>query len=130
MDPDPHTLVPYQYDILCGKEPCRLLTLHPAPSFSSPLRGDLETTDLWSLVRGEAGTQAFEALSYTWGRQEPTCRLMLGDCAYIEIAENLEAFLRYRREKYHSVRLWIDALCINQLDEAFVERNGQVKIWA
>lgn len=133
----------YQYDNLSGPLPIRLLVLFPADTFEAPLRCKLEATDLLFIVLSrtdntiskeaeQAGedtgnTQdnlAFEALSYTWGSSEHTNRIILDDNAFLPITGNLEAFLRYRREAIRPVRLWVDAVSINQENTA--ERNAQV----
>jgi hypothetical protein len=60
----------------------------------------------------------FVALSYVWGPPEPTREILLnGRC--IAIRENLEAALRAMvglEEARQSLKVWADALCINQND--------------
>ncbi|KAK6836659.1 hypothetical protein PG987_007154 [Apiospora arundinis] len=69
-------------------------------------------------------TVEYEALSYAWGGQKPTrditCNGML-----LRITENVEmALRRLRSSKGRQRILWIDALSINQQDEA--EKSAQV----
>ncbi|RSL41368.1 hypothetical protein CEP53_012801 [Fusarium sp. AF-6] len=73
--------------------------------------------------------QSFTALSYTWGTDEPSHDLLLNDRP-IKIRRNLHAFLSHALPG-SSLRLsrtvgpiWIDALCINQGDEA--EKASQI----
>jgi hypothetical protein len=59
----------------------------------------------------------YNALSYYWG--DPTRRRkILLDGATISITENLEAAIRYLRLQDKPLPMWIDALCINQEDDA------------
>jgi hypothetical protein len=69
-------------------------------------------------------TRVFEALSYRWEDPKSTSCLAIGNDAHLTIAASLEAFLRCRREQDKGIHLWIDAICINQNDNA--ERNAQV----
>jgi hypothetical protein len=111
----------YQYDALLEVLPFRILTLFSAPSFTSPLRCDLQTS---LLVPGML-TSDYEALSYTWGDPHVTSVVLFPDNTNIPVTANLESFLRHQREKDSPVHLWVDALCINQED--ILERNSQIE---
>ncbi|KAH8672888.1 heterokaryon incompatibility protein-domain-containing protein [Tricladium varicosporioides] len=69
----------------------------------------------------------FAALSYTWGDPTPLRKIVLNG-AIVEVRENMEAFLQQFRHRHSEggIGLWIDALCINQMD--IQERNFQVKL--
>ncbi|RFN45624.1 het-domain-containing protein [Fusarium flagelliforme] len=70
---------------------------------------------------------AFAALSYTWGDPNDT-RTILVDGYPVLVRSNLEAALRRLRRKVpirQGLRIWIDAVCINQEDIS--ERNREVK---
>lgn len=75
---------------------------------------DLETwTRIW-----------YTALSYTWGPPVFTSRIICnGHKAWI--TPNLEAALRHLRSPQHTVHLWIDQLCIDQLNNP-AEKSDQV----
>ena len=67
---------------------------------------------------------AYDALSYTWGEgriAEQTIRVFQGEeLCYLPIKPNLrDALLRLRKDVPHegTVRIWIDALCINQVSQ-------------
>jgi len=60
-------------------------------------------------------TTRFEALSYTWGAAEPSHTIMVNGIRF-SVRENLENALRHLRDKTRRRRLWVDAVCINQLD--------------
>ncbi|KAH8744029.1 heterokaryon incompatibility protein-domain-containing protein [Hyaloscypha sp. PMI_1271] len=67
------------------------------------------------------------ALSYTWGDPSIT-RPIIVNGHVVEVTENLEKALRVLRDRPEfksGVKLWVDALCINQKDVA--ERNREVK---
>jgi hypothetical protein len=66
----------------------------------------------------------YEALSYTWGIEDPQNAIMLNDKMF-PVRPNLrDALLRLRDIDKERV-LWIDAICINQDD--IPERNQQVR---
>ena len=67
----------------------------------------------------------YEALSYVWGDPIKTKPIKL-DGQYLEVTENLEAALRRLRALDHDRVLWIDAICVNQID--LPERNSQVHL--
>jgi hypothetical protein len=104
----------------------RIVVLSEASS-SDELRAELRTVDL---IWGEGvvfhDTQEridFTALSYTWGEPIFSQKLILNDVAY-PITENLYLFLRRCLQRTEIRRLWIDAVCINQHDDA--EKSMQV----
>lgn len=73
----------------------------------------------------------YVALSYEWGEVEPQVEIMVnGQCLLIR--HNLSLFLSVIKAKQRlkpnrgELRLWIDAICINQEDLS--ERNFQVSI--
>ena len=66
----------------------------------------------------------YKALSYTWGDATSTNCIYVNDRAFW-IHGNLYEVLYRVRDEAHVVRLWIDRICINQLDVP--ERNAQVQ---
>ncbi|PVH73420.1 HET-domain-containing protein [Cadophora sp. DSE1049] len=67
--------------------------------------------------------QPYDALSYTWGTDPPK-KFILFDGTEFPVRENLyQALLRLRLPDIDR-RIWVDAICINQLD--IEERNCQV----
>jgi hypothetical protein len=65
----------------------------------------------------------YEALSYTWGDNVQTHRILIEKC-WLPISSNLNSALKRLRDETKSRRLWVDALCINQSD--IKEREEQV----
>ncbi|KAI2637516.1 heterokaryon incompatibility protein-domain-containing protein [Xylaria nigripes] len=102
---------------------------HPMQGFDRSryeLRGD-------DYLPGPFYEPEYEALSYTWASELPSIKAdVSGDVisggsfsAEIEISGNLASALNHLRYEDDNRVLWIDAICINQKDDA--ERNLQVK---
>lgn len=103
----------------------RVLSLYPANNHGDALRGELEVGNL-------EGPLNFEALSYTWA--PPFEDLVLDDDtieifgSVCEITGNLGHALRRLRLTTGLLRLWVDAICIDQANPE--ERGQQVGIMA
>jgi hypothetical protein len=69
----------------------------------------------------------FECLSYCWGDTEDTTSIQVNGHS-IMITKNLRAALAQLRHETGSRTVWVDAICINQLDLA--ERARQVTLMA
>lgn len=96
--------------------------LFPAPSFDSPLVGAFEVAPIHP-------KSCYTAISYSWGMNADgdatLCRGITVDGQNFNITQNLFDCLRRLREKSTApLGLWIDALCIDQLN--LQERNAQV----
>ncbi|KAF5687273.1 oleate-activated transcription factor 1 [Fusarium circinatum] len=84
---------------------------------------------LYELPPVNPAQPAFEALSYTWGQQRDlvvaAIEAKAGEClGNIKLGENLATALRHLRYQDKERVLWVDAICINQNDDA--ERATQV----
>ncbi|MCJ1447425.1 MAG: hypothetical protein MMC23_007936 [Stictis urceolatum] len=66
----------------------------------------------------------YEALSYAWGDTQSTKPILL-DGFLVQVTDNLESALRQLRRGSQPVRLWVDAICINQKD--LEEKQCQVR---
>lgn len=73
-------------------------------------------------VNDEGG--GYTALSYAWGDFKYSHEIWLGDERFL-IGANLDAALRHLRRRDIPIRLWVDAVCINQGD--VTEKNHQVQ---
>jgi hypothetical protein len=114
----------YSYDTLPGPHFIRLLTLHPAENITDSIKCSIETVDLI------AEKDKYDALSYSWGMDDGSgdaFSLTLDDTPF-SITQNLCDGLRRIRMYKEPVRIWIDALCINQNDDP--EKSVQVAIMA
>ena len=109
-------LLNYAYAPLSVANGIRLLTILPGAF------GDrIEITLLQEVL--DDSTPAYEALSYVWGETvdlEP----ILCDGMRMEVTANLAEALRYLRVQNAAMPLWVDAVCINQHDQA--EKAQQV----
>ncbi|KAL8912033.1 MAG: hypothetical protein Q9171_002886 [Xanthocarpia ochracea] len=97
----------------------RLLILSPGEP-SDQLGGELIKASL------DDTNLQYTALSYTWGDPSDPANITLNDGHNLPITRNLEAALRQFRSRIDPVRLWVDAICINQADKE--EKNSQVRI--
>lgn len=64
----------------------------------------------------------YNALSYAWEDPEPTFDLLCSGKSLM-VQGNLFDLLQQARTRYHEMLIWIDAICINQDDDA--EKNLQ-----
>lgn len=67
----------------------------------------------------------YEALSYTWGDPSDKVPVILNGVTYLA-TRNLRSALRRLRSSRETRQVWIDALCINQVDKA--EKSRQVSM--
>jgi len=100
-----------------AKDEIRVLTLHPG-IWADPIRCSLRTVQLEDHPH-------YEALSYAWGDPND-CRRIFLDGRVGRVTANLEAALRRLRHPTQDRQLWVDALCINQADDA--EKSHQVNL--
>ncbi|TPX14639.1 uncharacterized protein E0L32_005331 [Thyridium curvatum] len=68
----------------------------------------------------------FDALSYAWGNQHNTFPFMLSDGRELQIHENLHDAMPCLARRRTPLPIWIDAICINQSDDA--EKNLQISM--
>ncbi|KAI1357439.1 hypothetical protein F5Y08DRAFT_163607 [Xylaria arbuscula] len=66
----------------------------------------------------EKGRPPYEALSYAWGPLSDTIDVIVvnGHVSTIPVTRNLEEGLRHLRYEDRPRTMWIDALCINQVN--------------
>ena len=103
---------------------------HPDPNFIQKIHSQDKSMDI---------KPDYEALSYAWGApddsevvyicssvnaQGENYNVSSQSCAILRIGANLACALRYLRYKDRIRTLWVDAVCINQLD--LEERSAQV----
>jgi hypothetical protein len=109
----------FPYEPLLQHE-VRLVELLPSPLFSDIIECNLRNTSLLD-------KPSYEALSYVWNEPRAlngSLSIMLHDRNF-QVTGNLESALRHLRFCDITRELWIDAICINQLD--IQERNLQVR---
>ncbi|OWP05700.1 hypothetical protein B2J93_1749 [Marssonina coronariae] len=103
------------YASLPNNQTIRLLTLE-AGFTDEPLRGSLTQVPIDALP-------PYEALSYCWGSPDQPCSINL-EGGSMPITHSLHSALVRLRRRSRSRRIWADALCINQADNA--EKSEQI----
>lgn len=98
----------------------RMFELAPSSRHTGPLRGQMTECLLQSEV-----FRSSEALSYTWGDLPATHPLKI-ESKMFTIGKNLYDSLQRLRLPDKERRVWVDAICINQADNA--ERSNQVNL--
>ena len=97
----------------------RLFRLLPGKR-SDPVQGHLEHA---RMTNGSCSVR-YEALSYCWGTPVFNGEVVI-DGQVSHVTESLDTALRHLRSETQTMTLWIDAICINQMDLA--ERSQQVQ---
>ncbi|KAI0102601.1 heterokaryon incompatibility protein-domain-containing protein [Nemania sp. FL0031] len=110
----------YKYSVLSHPDSIRVFDLAPSSDSTAPIQGEIVELRL-SDVCTETG---YTALSYVWGANEIRHRIQVGD-SQLGVRPNLISALYDLRREDRNIRLWVDALCINQNDVN--ERNHQVQ---
>lgn len=98
----------------------RLLQLRPG-SQNDPIECTLSTTTL-------PDKPFFEALSYAWGDGQGPQGSIMVDGVQLLVSQNLFDALFHLRNDIKPRTLWVNAICINQIDMA--ERTHQVQLMA
>lgn len=101
-------------DLPVSAQSIRLLRVDADSSSSaedSPLRCELFVADLTT-------TPIYTALSYVWGQQRPTPDVIICNNVPIPVTENCYLALKHLRATNGSFFIWIDAICIDQNDDA------------
>ncbi|TVY88090.1 Heterokaryon incompatibility protein 6,OR allele, partial [Lachnellula willkommii] len=99
--------------------PIRLLHLQPSEEYYSPITCTIEHVDLRSIPRPR-----FKALSYAWGDANIKLAIQIEGRPYYVAANCHAALLRLR--EVGETAIWIDAICINQLDDD--EKSVQISM--
>jgi hypothetical protein len=109
----------YQYQPLQYYDSVRVLVLHPSLNNSDPIRCTIQHARL------SDASLKYEAVSYTWGTTTQTQAIYLHHGASVlYVRHNCYNALRRIRRKHGDCLLWIDAICINQIN--LQERARQV----
>ena len=112
----------FKYPSLSTSTCVRLITLNPKANGAS------STNEIRIELNEHAINECpkYTALSYTWGQPHRTKDVFVETSSHcIKITENLHAALIHLRRGV-PVKLWIDAICINQDD--IKERSSQVRL--
>ncbi|EPE31133.1 hypothetical protein GLAREA_04100 [Glarea lozoyensis ATCC 20868] len=106
--------VRFSYKPLESPDSIRLLLLEaPSDDHAEIITGHIQHTTLTQCERDLI--EPYTALSYVWGDASIT-KAVLVDGAPVQVTVNLFNALRDIRDQKRVMRLWADALCINQSD--------------
>ena len=117
------TLDPYRYRKLTDSDAIRLIILQPSLDSADPIQCELIHTSLTECE--EDIIDHYTAISYVWGDPDDTREILVDDGKILNITATLDSALRQIRPWNRSIRLWADAICINQANVE--ERNLQVR---
>lgn len=106
----------------------RILELHPSrDTDANSLEGTLTWVPLSQTAstpqhgsdddtrQPQPDTSSYKALSYTWGNRSLSHSITVNG-ALLKITRSLFEALSYLQSSSHSLRIWIDQICINQQD--------------
>jgi hypothetical protein len=111
-------MVPFCYKPLTGGENAfRLLIVRPG-YVDDPLHCSLSNLTI-------ASAPPYDALSYVWGDSIASHDITVDDCQFL-VKPNVAAALRSARYVSMPRPMWVDAICIDQANNA--ERSSQVQI--
>lgn len=111
----------YHYQPLSTPDSTRVLVLFPAQNTVDDLRCYMDEVRLSDALDESKG---YTALSYVWGAHEAFHMIWFGNHS-LRIRPNLDSALRNLRRRDRTIRLWVDAVCIDQ--SSLLERNHQVQ---
>lgn len=120
----------YQYRPLANEDWMRIIALAPSLDHSATLRCQLHHEDRKS---SHKIPKHYEAVSYVWGKNPIFSHTLV--CLHEQLGEQslpitpqVDEVLRNLRKPLGTRRLWIDAICLNQSDDA--EKASQVPLMA
>jgi hypothetical protein len=96
----------------------RLLSIQRSQEGSAELRCTLRTTELKE-------APLYQALSYVWGDSSDVASVLV-NAQNVPVTRNLFDALQHLRRTDEDLIIWIDALCINQNDNA--EKSSQIQL--
>ncbi|KAI1124831.1 heterokaryon incompatibility protein-domain-containing protein [Nemania abortiva] len=114
----------YRYQPL-ERHQIRIVEIHPG-KLSDPVTISLRLEHFKPNINDESSNvPQYEALSYAWGSRESSDRVFIKH-SEINVTQNLSAALKNLRYPDASRHMWIDALCIDQVNE--VEKGPYVSM--
>jgi hypothetical protein len=122
---------PYEYKALESADTIRLFCLEPSESSTPTSRDSILHVSRHAELSEPSAFSKYEAVSHTWGNSIPSHRLFIHnghdtDTTYISITPKVESMLQGLRKLSKKRFLWIDAICLNQNDEA--EKSRQIPL--
>lgn len=83
------------------------------------------TIDIYDLGSKDFRTD-FRAISYTWGQLDLVETIIINSKYTLTVRQNCAFALRQYRAHFADLPVWIDSICINQVDEA--EKTKQIQL--
>ena len=111
----------YEYQPLLEPDSIRVLQLHPSSDLTASPQCDLIGMRLCDSHQPE---RAYTAISYVWGDERDSHTISIGS-SELTVGKNIHSALRHIRRRDRPIRLWVDAICINQSE--LTERSHQVQ---
>jgi hypothetical protein len=111
----------FTYKPLVAPDAFRLALFYPASDVLAVVECSIEHATLSQYDQDLI--HHYTALSYVWGEPTDTRQINISGCPF-HITATLESALRHLRDAKRVIRIWADALCINQADVE--ERSQQV----
>jgi hypothetical protein len=115
-DMDPSVPI-YQYSPIHASQEIRVLKLEPAASFTSPIVTSLFLRDIDDADYPQHPLPTYHGVSYCWGAVQDV-KWMMCDGQRLKITKNVDTILRHLRKEHSPRNLWVDAICINQANDA------------
>jgi hypothetical protein len=120
-----YTMSHYRYSPLStGPDSIRLLRLMPHKDETASVQCQLFN---YSIQESGKKTHLYEALSYAWGGSDKLQSISI-DKYNLPVTVNLHATLSRLRDCFFERIIWVDAICINQVD--LKEQGLQVQLMA
>ena len=122
--PSANDAAAFKYSFIRQKKQIRLLRILPG-DFDDPVSCTVSDENLGETL------PPYNAISYTWADQSgdrSKCRTISLDSCPFAVTNSCELALRRVRHRDRARIVWVDAICINQADDA--ERSHQVQLMA
>ncbi|KAK7185449.1 HET domain-containing protein [Paraphaeosphaeria sporulosa] len=125
-------LEPYEYEPLSTLNTIRIFCLESADAEKDPLRGYLIHFDRYEELAKSDHRRRYTAVSYTWGAPDFAERIVISKPgseqeSYLKITASVRVMLEhFRTKRKKKLYLWIDAICLNQHDDA--EKAQQIPL--
>jgi hypothetical protein len=109
----------YRYRPLQGPSWIRVLRVQPSRIFQEPLQVSIHHLDRDAIpYTFGPDKQSYDALSYAWGTEKPSIKVVCDGNSNLDITTNVDQMLRRLRAKDKYRHFWVDAISLNQKDNA------------
>lgn len=116
---------PFSYTAITEPDTIRVIIVEPSEDLTSPICCSLVTMRLPKNVYNDRSEPTYNALSYVWGSTAGPLPVYV-DGKRFDVTQSLHSALRHLRDPKEPARIWADAICINQQDNA--EKLQQVQM--